>query len=202
MRPCADIAEGNAARGAGIRLYAPTVGPDGTPEEVDEAVAEQLAADTARVAARLAFSIEPHRTRGRFALAGAPVSVVFERAADRRARPRHRSGRLAPELLPFLVDATMRTRERLQLGEGEDNPYLIALVLAAFYVVDAPRTGLLGPAVRADQTPAVSAVAEAEALMDLAGAPGTVALRVIAPVEDEDGREVNAAVELRWSDRP
>jgi hypothetical protein len=92
----------------------------------------------------------------------------------------------------------MRTRERLQLRDDEDNPYLIALVLASFYVVDAPRTGLLGPGVTAERTPAVASVSEAEALMDLAGRPGTVALRVIAPVEDENGRGLNAAVELRW----
>jgi hypothetical protein len=172
--------------------------PDDPTDEGGEALAEQLAADTARLAARLAFAIAGHRGPGRFSLAGAPVSVVFRRAADVEARPQHRSGRLAPELLPFLVDATLRTRERLQLGEDEDNPYLIALVLAAFYVVDAPRTGLLGPGAAADRTPAVAAVGEAEALLDLAGRPGTVALRVIAPVEDEDGRALNAAVELRW----
>ena len=92
----------------------------------------------------------------------------------------------------------MRTRERLALRDDEDNPYLIALVLAAFYVVDAPRTGLLGPGAAADRTPAVAAVGEAEALLDLAGPPGTVALRVIAPVEQDDGLALNAAVELRW----
>ena len=62
-------------------------------------------AETARLAASLAFAIEQHRTPGRFALAAAPVAVVFQRADDRDARPLHRSGRVAPELLPFLVDA-------------------------------------------------------------------------------------------------
>jgi hypothetical protein len=181
------------------------VAPD---ERADEEIAaaepeaEALAADTARMAAGLAFAIAPHRTPGRFALAGAPVAVVFERGEDPSAQPRHRSGRLAPELLPFLVDAVLRTRERLALADGEDNPYLIALVLASFYAVDAPRTGLLGAAAAGGDTPAVAAVAEAEALMDIAGRPGTVALRVIAPVEDEDGRTVNAAVELRWTAGP
>jgi hypothetical protein len=162
------------------------------------AEAEALAAATARQAASLAFAIAHHRAPGRFSLAGAPVAVVFERGDDPAARPRHRSGRLAPELLPFLVDAVQRTRERLALREDDDNPYLIPLVLAAFYVVDAPRTGLLGDAAAGGAAPAVAAVAEAEALMDIAGRPGTVALRVIAPVEDEDGRTLNAAVELRW----
>jgi hypothetical protein len=172
--------------------------PDDQSGAGDDALADQLAADTARVASGLAFAIGQHRGPGAYSLVGAPVAVIFERAADAEGRPKHRSGRLAPELLPFLVDAVVRTRERLQLRDGEDNPYLIALVLAAFYVVDAPRTGLLGPGV-AERTPAVSAVAEVEALRDMAGSPGTVALRVIAPVEDEDGRTVNAAVELRWT---
>ncbi len=172
-------------------------GSEPAPEET--AAAEALVADTARLAASLAFAIQQHRTPGRFALAAAPVAVVFQRADDRDARPLHRSGRVAPELLPFLVDAVLRTRERLALPDDEDNPYLIALVLAAFYVVDAPRTGLLGPGAAAGRTPAVAAVGEAEALLDLAGPPGTVALRVIAPVEQDDGPTLNAAVELRWA---
>ncbi len=175
-------------------------GVEGSEPDPDEtAAAEALASETARLAASLAFAIAQHRTAGRFALAAAPVAVVFQRASDDRARPLHRSGRMAPELLPFLVDAVLRTRERLALPDDEDNPYLIALVLAAFYVVDAPRTGLLGPSAAAGRTPAVAAVGEVEALLDLAGPPGTVALRVIAPVEQDDGRAVNAAVELRWS---
>jgi hypothetical protein len=184
--------------GADEHADGPPAGPETESDSEVAAEAEALAADTARLAARLAFAIEPYRTPGRFALAGAPVAVVFERDRDPAANPRHRSGRLAPELLPFLVDAVLRARDRLALGEQEDNPYLIALVLAAFYVVDAPRTGLLGDAAAGGGTPAVAAVAEAEALRDIAGRPGTVALRVIAPVEDEDGRTVNAAVELRW----
>ena len=97
-----------------------------------EALAEELAEATARMASELGWAIGPHRERETYALAGAPVAVVFERASSSKAKPKHRSGQLAPELLPFLVDATLRTRERLAYAEDEDNPYLIALVLACF----------------------------------------------------------------------
>ena len=141
----------------------------GEPDPEETAAAEALAAETARLAASLAFAIAQHRAAGRFALAAAPVAGRLPARERRPARPLHRSGRMAPELLPFLVDAVLRTRERLALPDDEDNPYLIALVLAAFYVVDAPRTGLLGPAPPPARTPAVAAVGEVEALLDLAG---------------------------------
>ena len=102
-----------------------------------ERLADELAEATARMASELAWAIGPYRERESFALAGVPVAVVFERAPNSKAKPKHRSGQLAPELLPFLVDATVRTRERIAYAEDEDNPFLIALVLACFYAVEA-----------------------------------------------------------------
>jgi hypothetical protein len=121
--------------------------PIAPPElSVDEAerLADELADATARMAGDLAWAIGPYRERETFALAGAPVAVVFERAPNSKAKPKHRSGQLAPELLPFLVDATVRTRERIAYADGEDNPFLIALVLACFYAVESSRSGALG----------------------------------------------------------
>ena len=112
--------------------------------EEAEALAEELAEATARMASELGWAIGPHRERESYSLAGAPVAVVFERAPDSKAKPKHRSGQLAPELLPFLVDATLRTRERLAYATDEDNPFLIALVLACFYSVESQRSGALG----------------------------------------------------------
>jgi hypothetical protein len=167
--------------------------------ESPAALADRLAAETARLAARLAFAIEAFDAPGRFALAAAPVAVVFERSADAAVAPVHRSGRIDPTLLPFLVDATLRTRERLAWPDDRDNPYLIALVLAAFYVVEGARTGAagLGPAV-ASGPPGVAVVPPDAAGRDIVVRRGTTALRVIAPVEDEEGTATVAAVELTW----
>ena len=164
-----------------------------------EELANRLADETARLAGRLAFAIEPYDSDDRYALAAAPIAVVFERDADATVMPRHRSGRIAPELLPFLVDATQRTRARLAYGDGRDNPYLIALVLAAFYVIEGARSGALGLDRVAGQMPKVAVLEEEAATRDLQVRPGTTALRIVAPVEGETGRELQAAVELSWS---
>jgi hypothetical protein len=167
---------------------------------VDDAeLADRLAGETARLAARLWFAIMEHETRGRFALAAAPVAVVFDRPADPALAATHRSGRIAPELLPFLVDATTRTRERLMLADEHDNPQLIALVLACFYVVEGARSGALGLGRVAGRAPSVRVVAPEAATRDLEVRPGTLALRVIAPVESDAGETVTASVELTWS---
>jgi hypothetical protein len=174
--------------------------PSETATEAEAAaLADRLADETARLAARLAFAIDPHTTEGHFALAAAPVAVVFQRPErERMEKPRHRSGRIQPELLPFLVDATQRTRARLAYGPDRDNPYLIALVLAAFYVVESARTGALDLGAVAGRDPAVAVVPPERASSDVTAAFGGTTMRVIAPVEDDDGREVTAALELGW----
>jgi hypothetical protein len=169
------------------------------PDPEARALADQLAEETARLAARMAFAIAPYGERERFSLAAAPVAVVFERSLDRTQRPRHRSGRIQPELLPFLVDATQRTRRRLAYGPEEDNPYLIALVLAAFYTVESVRTGALDLGAVARVDPAVTVVPPERATADVNAAFGGTTMRVIAPVETDAGREVVAAVEFSWS---
>ncbi len=165
----------------------------------DAELADQLAEETARLAARLAFSVEPHEQRERYALVAAPVAVLFERSADPSVLPTHRSGRIDPGLLPFLVDATQRTRERLAFGDQRDNPYLIALVLAAFYVIEGARSDVLGLGRVAGRVPRVAVVPPEQAERDLQVAPGAIALRVIAPVEGDGGDSLLAAVELTWS---
>jgi hypothetical protein len=170
---------------------------------VDDAqgLADQLADETARLAARLAFAIEPYEQRDHYALAAAPVAVVFARAADAGAQATHRSGRIDSALLPFLVDATQRARARLGLGDGTDNPYLIALVLAAFYVVEGARSGALGLDAVRGRTPQVAVLTGEAATRDAQAPPGGVALRVVAPVAGADGEEVGAAVELSFRPR-
>ncbi len=164
----------------------------------DLQLAAQLADDTARLAAQLGFAIEPYAADGHWVLAAAPVAIVLERPADLHQLPTHRSGLIDPELLPFLVDATQRTRSRLALGEGRDNPYVIALALASFYVVEARRTGILGLGHLAARMPAAAVVPPERAYQDLNLVPGMTALRVVTPVEDEHGTELAAAVELSW----
>ncbi len=121
---------------------------DAAEVELDEAeadrLADELAEATARMASELGWAIAPFRERTGYTLAGAPVAVIFERAVDRESLPRHRSGQLSAELLPFLVDATLRTRERLGYADDEDNAFLIPLVLASFYAVESSRSGALG----------------------------------------------------------
>ena len=172
---------------------------DGTSIAEAEALADELAEATARMASELGWAIAPHRERTGFVLAGAPVAVVFERAPHRAAKPKHRSGQLAPELLPFLVDAVLRTRERLTYADDEDNPYLIPLVLACFYAVESGRSGALGlgPETRR-ALPSVELLADDDATADIRGVPGTAMLRAIAPVERDDGTEVVAAVQFVW----
>lgn len=168
-------------------------------DEEAERLADELAEATARMASDLAWAIGPYRERETFALAGAPVAVVFERAPNAKAKPKHRSGQLAPELLPFLVDATVRTRERIAYAEDEDNPFLIALVLACFYAVESSRSGALGlgPETRRVQ-PSVEVLKDDAATADIFGVPGSAMLRAIAPVEAESGGETITAVQLVW----
>jgi hypothetical protein len=167
--------------------------------ESEEQLADQLAEETARLAAPLAFAIETHETRGHYVLAAAPIAVLFERAADPEVMPKHRSGRIDPSLLPFLVDVTQRARTRLAYGDDRDNPYLIALALACFYVIEGARSDALGLSRLAGRMPTVSVIAPEAAEKDIQVRRGSTALRVIAPVEGDDGDEVLAAVELTWS---
>ena len=55
--------------------------------EEAEALAEELAEATARMASELGWAIGPHRDRESYALAGAPVAVVFERGRGEDAKP-------------------------------------------------------------------------------------------------------------------
>jgi hypothetical protein len=164
----------------------------------DAELADQLAEETARLAARLGFAIEPYAARGHWVLAAAPVAIVLTRPDDPHVLPTHRSGLLDPELLPFLVDATGRTRHRLALDAERDNPYVIALTLAAFYLGEARRTGILGLGQVAQRDPAVAVVPPERAMQDLNLQPGMTALRIVTPVEDAAGEALTAAVELSW----
>ena len=177
----------------------PALEDDGASLEEAEALADELAEATARMASELGWAIGPHRERESYALAGAPVAVVFERAPNSKAKPKHRSGQLAPELLPFLVDATLRTRERLAYAPDEDNPFLIALVLACFYSVESQRTGVLGlgPETRRS-LPNIELLRDDDATADIRGVPGTAMLRTLAPVEAASGGEMVAAVQFTW----
>ncbi len=176
---------------------------DEEPSDLDVAEAERLADEladaTARMASELGWAIAPFRERAEYLLAGAPVAVVFERASDIQSSPKHRSGQLAPELLPFLVDATLRTRERLTYAEDEDNAYLIALVLASFYAVESSRSGALGlgPETRRS-LPTVELLLDDDATADIRGVPGTSMLRVIVPVESESDVAITTAVQFVW----
>lgn len=182
-------------------VHGPGCGHDHDRDDVAEAerLADELADATARLAGQLGWAIAPHRERTGWSLAGAPVAVVFERAPNRAAKPKHRSGQLAPELLPFLVDAVLRSRERLTYADGEDNPYLIPLVLGCFYAVESARSGALGlgPETRRD-LPQVELLADDDATADIRGVPGTAMLRAIAPVENDAGTERVMAVQFVW----
>lgn len=172
-------------------------------DEHDESLARQLTEETARRAASFAFVLAGQLQRERFALVAAPVAIVFQRDGDRHARSTHRSGRLAPELLPFLVDAVGLSRERIAWPEGADSRYLIALVLASFYVVEHERTGALGLRVASGATPAIRTLDGDETTRDISGRPGTTILRVLAPVAgSEDETVLQVGVELLWEARP
>ncbi len=175
---------------------------DAAEAELDEAeadrLADELAEATARMASELGWAIAPFRERTGYTLAGAPVAVIFERAADRESLPRHRSGQLSAELLPFLVDATLRTRERLGYADDEDNAFLIPLVLASFYAVESSRSGALGLGPETQSLPTVEVLRDEEATRDILGVPGSAMLRAIAPVESDLGDETIAGVQFVW----
>lgn len=182
-------------------VHGPGCGHDHGEVEQSEAerLADELADATARMAGQLGWAIGPHRERTGYSLAGAPVAVVFERAPHRAAKPKHRSGQLSPELLPFLVDAVLRTRERLTYADDEDNPYLIPLVLACFYAVESGRSGALGLGPETRRTlPTVELLRDDDATADIRGVPGTAMLRAIVPVESDAGAETVAAVQFVW----
>ena len=137
-----------------------------------ERLADELADATARMASELGWAIAPFRERAQYLLAGA---------------------------LPFLVDATLRTRERLTYAEDEDNAYLIALVLGSFYAVESSRSGALGlgPETRRS-LPTLELLRDDDATADIRGVPGTSMLRVIVPVESESGVATTTAVQFVW----
>jgi hypothetical protein len=198
MRPYASPVEHDHDHHDHAHGHDPAEADDLGPAEA-EALADELAEATARMAAELGWAIGPHRERESYALAGAPVAVVFERGRGDDAKPQHRSGQLAPDLLPFLVDAVLRTRERLAYAADEDNPFLIALVLACFYAVESRRSGALGLDLGALRSlPQIELLRDDDATGDIRGVPGTAMLRAIAPVEAESGGEIVAAVQLVW----
>ena len=69
----------------------------------------------------------------------------------------------------------------------------------SFYVVEGARSDALGLGRLAGRVPSVAVIAPEAAERDLQVRRGATALRVIAPVEGDDGTEVLAAVELTWS---
>jgi hypothetical protein len=149
----------------------------GADAEVDDEearrLADELAEATSRMAGQLGWAIAPHRERSAYALAGAPVAVVFERAQHRAAKPKHRP--------------------------DEDNPYLIPLVLACFYAVESSRSGALGlgPATRRTE-PTVELLEDDDATADIRGVPGTAMLRTITPVEADDRPARVTAIQFVW----
>ncbi len=79
---------------------------------------------------------------GHFRPAGAPAAAVFLRPLE--GEPTHRSGPPSVAVAELAADAAEAAHARLGYGRREGNPFLPGLALAAFYLVEARRSGAFG----------------------------------------------------------
>jgi hypothetical protein len=121
------------------------------------------------------------------------VAAIFDQPPG--AKPRHRAGRPSAELIELAVDAAVEVRERLGYAPLEDNPALVPLALACFYVADARRTNAFGLGVLAAAQPLARVVPADEAHRDPVLPEGTALIRIWSELRDE----APVCVELRLS---
>lgn len=130
---------------------------------------------------------------GHFPPAGMPAAAVFDHPVGAE-QPRHRAGAASREVALLAAAAAESAHERLGYGRRDGNPLLPALALAAFYVVEARRTDLLGLG-RAARGRIVAGVVEPDlAHHEPVVSEGAAVLRVWYPVEGAP----DACVQLRF----
>ena len=158
-----------------------------------DALADELIAVTADLVVELHQGIEGLALPGHFEPAGMPAAAVFRQPAD--GPPTHRSGAPSPQVAQLAAEAAAIAHDRLGYGRRDGNPLLPALSLAAFYLVEARRSGAFDLGALASARVRVYPLAPDEAHHDPPLLPGTAAIRAWFPVIGVD----EACVELRLS---
>ena len=159
-------------------------------------IAELLLELTISLTVELHPAIAELAMPGHFEVAGMPAAAVF-RAVD-AGDSTHRSGPASPQVAELAADAAAQARARLGYGRRDGNPLLPALALAAFYLVEARRSGAFGLGPLSGGRVRAYPLTPEDSHHDPPLLPGTAALRAWYPV---DGAP-EACVELRLSPSP
>jgi hypothetical protein len=170
----------------------PVAGCDTSRVDADD-LADLLLELTTSLTVELHPAIAAVAMPGHFQPAGMPAAAVFHQpvAGD----PTHRSGPASEPVAALASDAAVQAHDRLGYGRRDGNPLLPALALAAFYLVEARRSGTFGLGELTVGRVRAFPLTPDEARHDPALLPGTAAIRAWFPVEGAP----DACVELRLS---
>jgi hypothetical protein len=156
-------------------------------------LAELLLEMTASLTVELHPAIADVAMPGHFQPSGLPAAAVFHQPPG--ADPTHRSGAASDAVAGLAAEASARAHDRLGYGRRDGNPLLPALALAAFYLVEARRSGSFGLGDLPEGRVRAYPLTPDEARHDPTLLPGTAAIRAWYPVEGAP----DACVELRLS---
>ena len=159
-------------------------------------LAELLLEMTTSLTVELHPAIADVAMPGHFEPAGMPAAAVFHQPAA--GDPTHRSGPASDAVAGLAAEAAARAHDRLGYGRRDGNPLLPALALAAFYLVEARRSGTFGLGALPEGRVRTYPLTPDEARHDPALLPGTAAIRAWFPVAGAP----DACVELRMSPVP
>lgn len=156
-------------------------------------LAEQLLAQTVALTVELHPAIAGLSLPGHFPPAGMPAAAVFLQPPD--GAPTHRSGPASEAVALLAADAAEEAQRQLGYGRRDGNPFLPALALAAFYLVEARRSGAFGLGRLTDGRVRALPLTAEESRHDPQLLPGTAAVRAWYPVQGAP----DACLELRLS---
>lgn len=156
-------------------------------------LADELFEMTTQLTIKLHPAIAELAQPGHFEPLGEPAAAVFQQ--PREGEPTHRSGAASDVVAALAAAAATEAARRLIYGRRDGNPFLPALALAAFYLVEAGRRNAFGLGELAGGRVRAVALTPDDARHDPLLLPGTAAIRTWYAVE---GLE-DAAVELRLS---
>lgn len=158
-----------------------------------DALAEALLELTTALTIELHPAIAELAMPGHFEAAGPAAAAVFQQPPE--GEPTHRSGAASEPVAALAEQAAAEAAERLAYGRRDGNPFLPSLALAAFYLVEARRSGAFGLAALARGRVRAFALTPDDAKHDPLLLPGTAAIRAWYPVLGA----ADACVELRLS---
>ncbi|MDX6533168.1 MAG: hypothetical protein QOF68_912 [Gaiellales bacterium] len=156
-------------------------------------LADQLLERTVALTVALHPAIAGLSLPGHFPPAGMPAAAVFMQPHD--GAPTHRSGPASEAVALLAADAAAEAQQQLGYGRRDGNPFLPALALAAFYLVEARRSGAFGLGDLTEGRVRVFPLTGEESRHDPPLLPGTAAVRAWYPVEGAS----EACLELRLS---